>query len=65
MVLGAMAVSLSATDIAADVHNTNGVESTQQAIVTDEAKRDACSFHLDGPYGYCCRYTDRRPVPIR
>lgn len=41
MVLGAMAVSLSATDIAADVHNTNGVESTQQAIVTDEAKRDA------------------------
>lgn len=29
MVLGAMAVSLSATDIAADVHNTNGVESTQ------------------------------------
>ena len=41
MVLGAMAVSLSATDIAADVHNTNGVESIQQAIVTDEAKRDA------------------------
>ncbi len=41
MVLGAMAVSLSATDIAADVHNTNGVESTQQAIVTDESKRDA------------------------
>lgn len=41
MVLGAMAVSLSATDIAADVHNANGVESTQQAIVTDEAKRDA------------------------
>lgn len=41
MVLGAMAVSLSATDIAADVHNTNGVESTQQVIVTDEAKRDA------------------------
>lgn len=41
MVLGAMAVSLSATDIAADVHNTNGIESTQQAIVTDEAKRDA------------------------
>lgn len=41
MVLGAMAVSLSATDIAADVYNTNGVESTQQAIVTDEAKRDA------------------------
>ena len=41
MVLGAMALSLSATDIAADVHNTNGVEFTQQVIVTDEAKRDA------------------------
>ena len=43
MVLGAMAVSLSATGIAADVHNTNGGESTQQAVVTDEAKRDAIS----------------------
>ena len=51
MVLGTMTFSIYTIGIAAEVQNVNGLDSAQQTIASDTARKEAVrSSWMDGPY---------------